>query len=323
MPLPPMPCLYCPPDGPCSNCGDGGDSAPAPVAEAVTFDLSAPLDGVWADVFSRQDDLYAKRERKARTAWRKATADLDLAALVAAFRRHALMGDDGPAAGTDSESPEARKRHKAEILALARSMASGFLAGVNDQPDYSLLLAALTAALAASAGEGTASALAVSAAAAGYLAFDWAKATRDGKTAPGPGTATGWVAKIIAGAVTDLARSLAASAIAGLSADAMLKAASKVMRAGRSVTAFANQAMSTAVSAAMAAAYAALGDIELLDFLTAGDSLVCPTCDECADNGPYTIANYPGCQHSRCRCVPSPTGGLTLPFGVFAAYLVS
>ncbi len=128
---------------------------------------------------------------------------------------------------------------------------------------------------------------------------------------------------MIAGAVTDLAKSLAAGAVAGLSHDAMVKAASGVLRAGRAVTAFANQAMSSAVSAAVAAAYTALGGIELLDFLTAGDGLVCATCDQCADNGPYTIADYPGCQHPRCRCIPSPTGGLTLPFGVFAAYLVS
>jgi hypothetical protein len=320
--LPPLPCLYCPPDGsPCGNCGDDGDSPPASAAEAAPAIDLGNLTGVWADVFARQDDLYAKHERKARAAWRKATAGLDLAALIAVFRRHALM-DDGPAAGAGSESPEAAKRHRAEILALARSMAAGFLAGVNDQPDYSELLAAVTSALIASAGEGTASALAVSAAAAGYTAFDWAKAFRDGKTPPDPTTVNGWLAKIIAGAVTDLAKSLTAGAIAGLSADAMLKAASKVMRAAGAVTAFVNQAMSSAVSAAIAAAYAALGGIELLDFLTAGDSLVCATCDECADNGPYSIADYPGCQHPRCRCVPSPAAGMTLPFGAFAAYLV-
>jgi hypothetical protein len=321
VPLPPMPCLYCPPDGPaCENCGDDGPAAPVPAVE-VTIDLGN-LQGVWADVYGRQDALYAKHERKARAAWRKAVTGLDLAALIAAFRRHALM-DDGPAAGTDSESPGAARRHKAEILALARSMAAGFLAGLNDLPDYAALLAALTAALTAAAGEGTASALAVSAAAAGYTAFSWAKAARDGKAAPDPGAVTGWLARIIAGAVTDLAKSLAAGAIAGLTAEAMLKAASGILRAGRSALAFANQAMSSAVSAAIAAAYAALGGGELLDFVTAGDGNVCAVCDSCADNGPYSIAAYPGPQHPRCRCVPQPSGGLTLPFGVFAAYLLS
>lgn len=322
MPLPPLPCLRCPPAGPCESCGDDNGVIHAPAAEAApTLDLSN-LEGVWADVFARQDALYLKHERKARAAWRKITADLDLAALVAAFRRQALMGD-GPAAGTDSDSPEAARRHKAEVRALARSMAAGFLAGLNDAPDYSLLLAAIVAALTAAAGEGTASALAVSAAAAGYTAFSWAKASRDGKAAPDPGGVSGWVARMIAGAVTDLAGSLTAGAVAGLSADAMLKAAAKVLRAGRSVTAFANQAMSSAVSAAIAAAYAALGGIELLDWVTAADSRVCSTCDEYADNSPYSISDYPADPHPRCRCVPQPAAGLTLPFGAFAAYLLS
>ena len=118
-----------------------------------------------------------------------------------------------------------------------------FLAGLNDQPDYSELLAAVTAALTAAAGEGTASALAVSAAAAGYTAFGWAKAARDSRTAPDPGAVQGWASKMIAGAVTDLAEVAGRRGeVAGLSHDAMVKAASGVLRAGRAVTAFANQA---------------------------------------------------------------------------------
>ncbi len=321
MPLPPLPCLYCPPDGsPCSRCDDDGVAESVP-GQSVSIDLGS-LTGVWADVYGRQDVLYAKHQRKARTAWRKAIAGLDLAALIAAFRRQALMIPDAVAPGTDHESPQAAKHHKAELRKLARSMAAGFLAGVNDKPDYAALLAAITAALTAAAGEGTAAALAVSAAGAGYTGFAWQKAAKDGQSEPDRGTVTGWAAKIIAGAVTDLATALTAGAIAGASAEAMTAAASAVLRKGRSVTAFLDQAMHSAVTSAMNAAYAALGDIELLDFLTAGDSRVCPICQDCADNGPYTPQNYPGSQHPRCRCVPSPAGGLSLPFGAFAAYMI-
>ena len=175
MALPSLPCLYCPPDGsPCRRCDDDGPAA-ACRAESVTIDLGI-CTGIWADVFARQDALYAKHQRKARTAWRKAIAGLDLAALVAAFRRQALMIDGAPAPGTDHESPQAAKYHKAELRNLARSMAAGFLMGVNDQPDYAGLLAAITGALTAAAGEGTAAALAVSAAGAGYSGFAWDKA---------------------------------------------------------------------------------------------------------------------------------------------------
>ena len=321
MALPPMPCLYCPPDGsPCSRCDDDGPAGSAPVRE-VAIDLGN-LEGIWADVYARQDALHAKHQRRARTAWRKATAGLDLAALIAAFRRHALMLDGAPAPGTDHESPQAAKHHKADLRQLARSMAAGFLAGVNDQPDYSGLLDAVTGALTAASGEGTAAALAVSAAGAGYGGFAWGKAARDGRQEPDHGTVTGWLAKIIAGAVTDLATALTAGAVAGATAEAMLAAASAVLRKARSVTAFLDQAMASVISAAMVAAYAALGGIELLDFLTAGDGKVCARCQECADRSPYTPRDYPGSQHPRCRCVPSPRGGVLLPLAAFAAYLI-
>ncbi len=321
MPLPPLPCLYCPPDGSaCDRCDDDGPAESAPVRE-LAIDLGN-LEGIWADVYARQDALYAKHQRKARTAWRKAVAGLDLAALIGAFRRQALMIDGAPAPGTDHESPQAAKHHKAELRNLARSMAAGFLAGMNDQPDYTGLLAAVTAALSAAAGEGTAAALAVSAAGSGYTGFAWTKASRDGQQEPDGSTVTGWAAKIIAGAVSDLATALAAGAIAGASAEAMLTAASAVLRKGRSVTSFLGQAMQSAVSSAMNAAYAALGGIELLDWLTAGDGKVCPRCDSLADAGPYAPRNYPAVPHPGCRCVPSPRGGVLLPLAAFAAYLL-
>jgi hypothetical protein len=102
----------------------------------------------------------------------------------------------------------------------------------------------------------------------------------------------------------------------------MQAAASAVLRKAGSVTAYLGQAMQSAISAAMNAAYAALGGIELLDFVTAGDGRVCARCDQCAADGPYTPRNYPGTQHVGCRCVPQPAGGLKLPLGAFAAYLI-
>jgi hypothetical protein len=273
-------------------------------------------------VYARQEALYARHARKARTAWRKAVKGLDLAALIAAFRRAALMADGSAAPGTDHESPQAAKHHKQELKKLARSMASGFLVGVNDQPDYSGLLAAVTAALTAASGEGTASALAISAAAAGYSGFAWDKAAGDGRSEPHAATVTGWIARMIAGAVTGLASALTAGAVAGAAPDAMLAAAALVLRKAASVTAFLDQAMASAISGAIAFAYGALGGIESLDFVTAGDGKVCARCGACADASPYSPRDYPGSQHPGCRCIPQPRGGLTLPLGAFAAYLI-
>jgi hypothetical protein len=316
-----MPCLHCPPGGsPCDRCDDDGPSGAAPVRE-VAIDLSN-LTGVWADVYARQDAIHARHGRKARTAWRKAIAGLDLAALIAAFRRQALMLDGSPAPGTDHESPQAARYHKAQLRDLARSMSAGYLTGVNDQPDYTGLTAAITAALIAAAGEGTAAALGVSAAAAGHAGFAWDKAARDGRTEPDQGTVTGWAGRIIAGAVTGLAAALAAGAIAGASEAEMTRAAAAVLRKARSVTAYLDQAVHSAATSAMAAAYSALGGIELLDWISAGDGRVCVTCSNYEANSPYSPQNYPATPHSKCRCVPGPSGGLTLPLGAFAAYLI-
>ena len=235
------------------------------------------------------------------------------------------MLPDAPAPGTDHESPQAAKHHKAELRKLARSMAAGFLTGVNDKPDYAGLLAAITAALTAAAGEGTAAALAVSAAGAGYAGFAWQKAAQDGRQEPDRGTVTGWAAKIIAGAVTDLAAALAAGAIAGASAEAMTAAASAVLGKGRSVTAFLGQAMQSAVCSAMNAAYAALGGIELLDFVTAAaaDGKVCSDLPMALPMpGRTRRRNYPAVPTPAAGACPSPAGGLTLPFGAFAAYMI-
>jgi hypothetical protein len=102
----------------------------------------------------------------------------------------------------------------------------------------------------------------------------------------------------------------------------MLAAASAVLRKGLSVTAFLDQAMASAVSAAMVAAYAALGGIRLVDFVTAGDGKVCGRCLEKAAEGPYSPRDYPGSQHPGCRCTAHPAAGFPLlPVAAFAAYL--
>jgi len=80
--------------------------------------------------------------------------------------------------------------------------------------------------------------------------------------------------------------------------------------------------MASAVSSATAAAYAALGGIELLTWTTAGDGKVCATCQGYEDGSPYSARDYPATPHPRCRCTPTPAGGLTLPLGAFAAYIV-
>lgn len=291
------------------------------VAE-LSIDLSSPQ-GIWADVYGRQDALYAAHTAKARRAWRKATRTLDVAAMVTAFRRHALLQPGTPAAGTDHPSPQAAKHHKRELRQMARSMAAGLLTGVNDSPDYADLLAAITAALTAASGEGFASALAVAAAEAGQPVFGWTAASRDGQHAPDRGTVTATLAATLAGAVTDLAAKLAGLAIAGADAAVILKAANAVLRDGRSPGIYLTHAMAQAIGAAMRAVYAA-AHVQRLDWVTAGDTKVCAICEGYEDKNPWRAGDFPPLPaHPGCRCNPQPAAGAVIPAHFYEPYLAA
>jgi hypothetical protein len=333
--LPRLPCLWCPPDGsPCGRCGDD-DAMPAvprvaardlALAEAAVAELSidlSALTGIWADVYGRQDALYAAQVKSASRTWQRITGGLDLAAMVAAFRRHALLQPGAPAAGTDHPSPQARQHHRRELRQLARSMAAGLLIGLNDAPGYAGLLADITAALTAAAGEGFASALAVAAAEAGHARFDWATASQDGRREPASDTVTAVLAAIIAGAITDLAAKLTALAIAGAPAAAMLAACRKVLKDARSPGVYLTHGMAQEISAAMRDVYTA-ARVQLLDWVTAGDLKVCPSCEDHEDRNPWRIEDFPPMpDHPGCRCVPMPAGDAALPASLYEPYLTA
>jgi hypothetical protein len=288
----------------------------------VTVDLSA-LTGIWKTVYGRQDDLYAAQSAIAGKIWLEITAALDVAALVAAFRREAMMTSAGPAAGTDHPSPSAARHHKRELRNLARSMAAGLLIGVNDAPDYADLLSAITDALTLAAGEGFASALAVAAAEAGHAGFDWDAAVKDGRQEPGRSAVQAAAAAIIAGAVADLARKLVSLAVAGASEAEMVAALKAILVDARSLGVNLTHAMASAITAAMHAVYAA-ADVRLLDFLTAGDARVCPICEDLESHNPYGAEDFPAIpQHPLCRCVSVPAGNAAIPEHMYAAYLTA
>ena len=283
------------------------------VAE-LTVDLSDPQ-GIWADVYGRQDALYAAHARAAARTWRTTTGSLDLAAMVAALRRHALLQPGAPAAGTDHPSPQARQHHRRELRNLARSMAAGLLIGVNDAPGYAGLLADITAALTAAAGEGYASALAVAAAEAGHARFDWATAASDGQREPGSGTVTAVLAAIIAGAITDLAGKLTGLAIAGATAPAMLTAARKVLRDAASLTVYLTHGMAQAIGTAMRDVYLA-ARVQRVTWVDAGDAKVCAACLAKAAGSPYRADGFgPPPLHPGCRCISMPAGAFPVPAG--------
>jgi 2'-5' RNA ligase len=299
---------------------DGSWITVPPVDEAATINLTR-LEGIWADVYGRQDRLFAAKTRPAQAAWRKIVRGLDLPRTVAAFRRHALLQPGAPAPGTDHQSPQARKHHRDELRRLARSMAAGLLIGLADRPAWTDVLAMIEDALAAAAGEGFAAALAIAAAEAGAGRFNWATAARDGRREPGQAAVNALMAAIVTGAVTDLANALVKAAIAGDSEEQMLAAALQVLTGGRSLDTFLTDAMGAQIAAAMRDVYLAAG-VSLLNWVTAGDDRVCPECEDHEAHNPWRAESFPPMPaHPRCRCVPMPAGEAALPHGLYAAYL--
>jgi len=280
------------------------------------------LTGTWRDVYDRQDALYAAQVAAVLAAWRKLTADLDVAAMVALFRREAYMTSDGsPAPATDGDAAAQRKK---ELRILAAAVASGMLAGTADSPLLADFLAAITAALTAAAGEGFASTLAVAASAAGNDgSFDWDTATADGQQNPGQAVPAEVAAAITAGVAYALAGILTGLAAEGASAAAMVKAVTAAMKTAQPAGVVLTHAMASAISASTLSVLTQYG-VERASWITAGDTHVCSVCEGYESHGPYPLEELPACpDHFGCRCCVVPDGRSPLPAASYAAYLAA
>lgn len=295
---------------------------PGPHVAEATLKLGA-LTGVWADVYKRQDDLYALSAVGVLAAWRKLLRGLDVSLTVTALRRQAGMADDGsPAPGTDSDSPASAKYHKAELRALALTLAAGMLATLPGLPAFAVFLDDITAALGLAAAEGFAAALAVAASQAGYAQFDWDAAEQDGQKQAAPqGSAEVVAAAIIAGCATDLAVALTGMAVAGATASAMEAFVRAYLRDPKALTAYLHHAMGASLSSAWLAVYDA-AQVERVLWVTAGDDRVCPQCDEYEEENPWTPETFPEMPaHIKCRCSPLSEGADSVRFDMYAAYI--
>ncbi|MGA2053650.1 MAG: hypothetical protein ABSH19_10095 [Opitutales bacterium] len=280
------------------------------------------LSGTWKDVYDRQDTLYAAQVAAVLAAWRKLTADLDVAAMVALFRREAYMTSDGsPAPATDGAVAAHRKT---ELRTLAAALTAGMLAGTADSLLLAGFLAAITAALTASAGEGYASTLAVAASAAGNDgSFDWDSATADGQQDAGQAVPAEVAAAITAGVASALARALVTLAAEGATATVMVKTLTAALKTAQPLGVVLTHAMASAISASALGVMSQYG-VERASWITAGDAKVCPVCESYEAHGPYPVDEMPACpDHFGCRCVIVPDGRTPLPADAYSAYLAA
>jgi hypothetical protein len=294
----------------------------------VTLKLGA-LTGTWAQVYDRQDALYDREARKLTRIWRKLTAEagagtaggIAVARMVAAFRRRALMTGDGPAPAADHESPDGRAERRRELRAIALAAAAAMLAGLPGADLYPEFLAAISAALAAGAGEGFAAALALAASDAGHAGFDWDAAQEAGQQEPDQGEQMLISQALIAAMASGVAAVLVAGAVAGVTAAAMAKAVKAALHEAANLAVTLTHAIGSAISSAWLAVYDRARAPRIL-WVTAGDDRVCPVCDGYEADNPYTPETFPPMPaHFKCRCAPHAEGANVIDLDTYARFL--
>lgn len=272
------------------------------------------LKGLLALFFARRETVLKAGVDAVRAAWQTISGQIGV---VAAVDR--LLAELGPAGlATDAERAEA-----------AAAAASSLLSGMYAAAEHGDLQAAVADALLAGMAEGQAGTLALNAERAGYtvvaelpadtvaggqifsidLAYERVYAAL--RTLPDlPLMADQWIQQMIRGAATDVGKLLARSLADKAPRKDMIRAVTDALDAtdagsasARAVELFADQAISQAMSTSALQLYDSegIGDIY---FVTAGDSRVCPQCEEAQENSPYTPGNAPTPGlHPLCRCV--------------------
>jgi hypothetical protein len=274
------------------------------------------LEGTWARVYQRREDLTAKHIESISAIWRRLVKRLDPEQLTARYRRELIMMEsDGDG------KPDGKQK------AAARASALWWLSEIMSDPEFRDLPGAVTEALAEALAEGKTAALAIAADQASKLGFDWATAydrMYAGLTDLGslPGMSATWVQDILGAASADAGRALAAAAAAGKSdAEQVAAVLDEVGSADpESVALMVDYAMGGSFTRGALDLYLSEG-LTLVAFMTASDGRVCPGCQDCEDNGPYSPYDVPQPpMHPRCRCCLAPSS--PLPVSAFADFLI-
>ena len=277
----------------CEHAGEPG------VLEA-TLKLGS-LEGTWAKVFQRRDELIARHSYAAVVAWKTVLTRDQIAVAVSDFRRRAGL--------TEADDDQSRDD---EIKAAALAAAAALLQSLPNRPEWKILRTTLRNAVAAGQAEGAVDAVAIAADRIGKTGLDWDAAFGDAYQALADldtlwADADGWLATILKQATGELGRSLAASAASGSTYAQMLAGAVAALDSGdvKAVSFVVDWALSTGLAQGALRLYDSEG-ATAIDWVTAGGSDVCVTCQDNEDSGPYAPAQFPSCpDHPRCRCAPS------------------
>ena len=260
----------------------------------VTLDLGK-LEGMWARLFKRREELIAQHTQAVTKAWRAAvTRSLLAAAVWAVLRRHAPRESDDPTR---------------DDIAAAIAAVAAVLASLPNRPEWTALRQALRDALAAGRAEGAAGAATIAADQSGDTLPEWDAAFRDAYDALASDhtlwtEADTWLQRLLQRAAANLGQALADQEAAGATADDMVDAADSALDGGDvpSVDFTVDWAVTAALAAGALAWYQQQG-AQQLSWVSAGDGRVCVTCQANESGSPYAIADFPELpSHPRCRC---------------------
>lgn len=272
------------------------------------------LEGTWALVYQRRDELIAKHSAVMQGAWRAAVAGLDIGSLVHQVRTALGL--------RETAAPDAVTKAKQ----AARDAALTLLAWLPATRAWQRLRDAMRDALRSGRAEGAADAIAIAGEATGQIGMDFDLAfvhAYDALANLGQlwADADGWLGKMVGRAADELGRVLGDLAAQGASFEEMLAAAGSVLDGadGDAVEFVTDWALTTGLAQGALSLYASEG-VTAVDWITAGDSRVCPTCDANEAGSPYLVSDFPSMpDHPRCRCASSASFDLARYADLFAA----
>jgi hypothetical protein len=273
-----------------------GAAASLLAEDATPTHLLGHLDGTWAVIHDRREDVHRRNQREVAEAAAALLARLDIDRLAASV--YAL----GHLAETVTEALDPQVQ--AEIDSQVRAVTTD----LPNQPEWQDLRDEMAAAGHHGTAEGVADAIAALADGMGR-GIDWDLAFGDAYDAMEDGDLYGasdvWLSEMVGGLRTDLGRALAGAMTEGGSYEAYLAAAEGVLTAQpvKAVSYVVDLLTGRALTDGMLSVYRRVG-ASLVDWITAGDQRVCDICAGLESDSPYGLGDAPKCPaHGFCRCV--------------------
>jgi hypothetical protein len=274
------------------------------------------MEGTWAHIFERREQVQARNTRAIRKAWRNLAARLDLDRLVRAVRRRAGLSTGPAEAEFDAVTDQ-------ELAAIVRATLVNL---DRNDAEWTEIRHAFADAVRTGRAEGRAEALALAADMHARVGFDFDLAFEDAYAALEHiheivTDADTWLDRFLGDEASDFGRLLGGMARDGASWEDMRDQAADLLDDpdARALNIAIDQVTGRALSQGALDLYASEG-VALWDFLTAGDARVDTTCEDAETNGPYKVGEGPTPPlHPFCRCAVAARE--PLPIDLLSRYL--